>query len=91
MSVNAKTLTTIIILVLLLVIPPIIYSYVTKGYNNFMKLEVIGEKDLNGNDHKISDFSLINQDGIVINNDSMLGNIYVADFSLQPAQLYAQL
>ena len=52
MSVNAKTLTTIIILVLLLVIPPIIYSYVTKGYNNFMKLEVIGEKDLDGNDHK---------------------------------------
>ena len=80
MSINIKTITTIVILVLLLVIPPIIYSYVTKGYNNFMKLEVIGEKDLDGNDHKISDFSLINQDGIVINNDSMLGNIYVADF-----------
>ena len=80
MSVNTKTITTIIILVLLLVIPPIIYSYVTKGYNNFMKLEIIGEKDLDGNDHKISDFSLINQDGIVVNNDSMLGNIYVADF-----------
>ena len=80
MHIKTKTITTIIILVLLLVVPPIIYSYVTKGYNNFIKLQVAGEKDSNGNDHKISDFSFINQDGVVINNDSMLGNIYIADF-----------
>jgi protein SCO1/2 len=80
MHIKTKTITTIIILVLLLVVPPIIYSYVTKGYNNFIKLEVVGEKDELGNDHMIDNFSFINQDGYVINNDSMLGNIYVADF-----------
>ena len=80
MHIKTKTITTIIILVLLLVLPPIIYSYVTKGYNNFIKLEVVGEKDELGNDHMINNFSFINQDGYVINNDSMLGNIYVADF-----------
>ena len=80
MHIKTKTITTIIILVLLLVLPPIIYSYVTKGYNNIIKLEVVGEKDELGNDHMINNFSFINQDGYVINNDSMLGNIYVADF-----------
>ena len=80
MHIKTKTITTIIILVLLLVVPPIIYSYVTKGYNNFIKLKVVGEKDELGNDHMINNFSFINQDGYVINNDSMLGNIYVADF-----------
>lgn len=80
MSLNIKTITTITILVLLLVVPPIIYSYVTKGYNNFIKLEIIGEKDSEGNDHKISSFSFINQESNIINSDSMLGNIYVADF-----------
>ena len=80
MHIKTKTITTIIILVLLLVVPPIIYSYVTKGYNNFIKLEVVGEKDELGNDHMINDFSFINQDGLLINHDSMLGNIYVADF-----------
>ena len=80
MSLNIKTITTITILVLLLVVPPIIYSYVTKGYNNFIKLEIIGEKDSEGNDHKISSFSFINQESNIINSDRMLGNIYVADF-----------
>ena len=80
MQIKVKTITTITILVLLLVVPPIIYSYVTKGYNNFIKLEVVGEKDNNGNDHVIGDFSFINQNNEIINQDSMLGNIYVADF-----------
>ena len=75
-----KNITTLILLALLLVVPPIIYSYVTKGYNNFIKLEVVGEKKDNGEDHKISEFSLINQHNEIINNDTMLGNIYVADF-----------
>ena len=66
---------------LLLGVPPIIYSYVTKGYNNFIKLEVVEvEKNNNGSDHVIGDFSFINQNSEIINQDSMLGNIYVADF-----------
>ena len=80
MNIKMKNITTLILLALLLVVPPIIYSYVTKGYNNFIKLEVVGEKKDNGEDHKISKFSLINQHNEIINNDTMLGNIYVADF-----------
>ena len=37
----------------------------------------------------IGDFSFINQNSEIINQDSMLGNIYVADFSLPHAQPYA--
>ena len=58
MQIKVKTITTITILVLLLVVPPIIYSYVTKGYNNFIKLEVVGEKDINDLSRKnVLDFS----------------------------------
>tara|TARA_B100000767_G_C19708611_1_gene511718 strand:+ start:68 stop:784 length:717 start_codon:yes stop_codon:yes gene_type:complete len=81
MKFNLKSFTTIIILGLLLVAPPIIYSYVTKGYNNFIKLEIVGEKNPDtGEDHKISDFSFINQNNEVINNEDMDSNIYIADF-----------
>ena len=81
MKFNLKSFTTIIILGLLLVAPPIIYSYVTKGYNNFIKLEIVGEKNPDtGEDHKISEFSFINQNNEVINNEDMDSNIYIADF-----------
>jgi protein SCO1/2 len=81
MKFNLKSLTTIIILGLLLVAPPIIYSYVTKGYNNFIKLDIVGEKDPDtGDDHKISEFSFINQNNEIVNNKDMDSNIYIADF-----------
>lgn len=81
MKFNLKSFTTIIILGLLLVAPPIIYSYVTKGYNNFIKLEIVGEKNPDtGEDHKISEFSFINQNNEVVNNEDMDSNIYIADF-----------
>jgi len=65
----------ITLLFLLLVLPAIMYFYLTKGYNNFIKLEVIGEVD-----YKIDDFSFINQDNETITNDSLTGSIYVANF-----------
>ena len=81
MKFNLKSLTTIIILGLLLVAPPIIYSYVTKGYNNFIKLDIVGEKDPDtGENHKISEFSFINQNNEIVNNKDMDSNIYIADF-----------
>jgi len=81
MKFNLKSLTTIIILGLLLVAPPIIYSYVTKGYNNFIKLYIVGEKNPDtGEDHKISEFSFINQNNEIVNNKDMDSNIYIADF-----------
>ena len=65
----------ITLLFLLLVLPAIMYFYLTKGYNNFIKLEVIGEVD-----YSIDDFSFINQDNETITNDSLTGSIYVANF-----------
>ena len=65
----------ITILFLLLVLPPIVYFYVTRGFNNFINLEIIGEEN-----HKISNFQFTNQDSIIIDNSTMKGNIYVASF-----------
>jgi Uncharacterized protein SCO1/SenC/PrrC, involved in biogenesis of respiratory and photosynthetic systems len=65
----------ITLLFLLLVLPAIMYFYLTRGYNNFIKLEVIGEVD-----YSIDDFSFINQDNDTITNDSLAGSIYVANF-----------
>ena len=65
----------IVLLFLLLVLPAIMYFYLTRGYNNFIKLEIIGEAD-----YSIDDFSFINQDNDTITKDSLLGSIYVANF-----------
>jgi len=65
----------ITLLFLLLVLPAIMYFYLTRGYNNFIKLEVIGEVD-----YSIDDFSFINQDNDTITNNSLAGSIYVANF-----------
>ena len=65
----------ITLLFLLLILPAIMYFYLTKGYNNFIKLEVIGKVD-----YSIDDFSFINQDNETITKDSLTGSIYVANF-----------
>ena len=65
----------ITLLFLLLILPAIMYFYLTKGYNNFIKLEIIGEVD-----YSIDDFSFINQDNETITKDSLTGSIYVANF-----------
>ena len=66
---------SLFVLTLILIVPSIIYFYVTKGSNNFIHLEIIGEQD-----HNINTFSFINQDNKIITNDSLQGNIYVANF-----------
>jgi protein SCO1 len=65
----------ITLLFLLLVLPAVMYFYLTRGYNNFIKLEFIGAVD-----YSIDDFSFINQDNDTITKDSLLGSIYVANF-----------
>ena len=65
----------IILLFLLLVLPGLMYFYVTRGYNNFIKLEIIGEEG-----YSIDEFSFINQNNDTITNDSLTGSIYVANF-----------
>ena len=72
---NSKNSTIITILFLLLIFPSLVYFYVTRGYNNFINLEIVG-----GENHKIDNFSLINQNNQIVNNDSLRGNIYVANF-----------
>ena len=66
---------SLFILILILIVPSIIYFYVTKGSNNFIHLEIIGEQH-----HNINAFSFVNQDNEVVTNDSLEGNIYVANF-----------
>jgi protein SCO1/2 len=70
-----KNLNIGIILFLIFVLPPIVYFYTTRGYNNFSKLEIIGREG-----HKIPNFSFVNQHNEVVINDSLIGNIYVANF-----------
>ena len=65
----------IILLFLLLVLPGLMYFYVTRGYNNFIKLEIIGEEG-----YSIDEFSFINQNNDTITKDSLKGSIYVANF-----------
>ena len=72
---NSKNSTIITILFLLLIFPSLVYFYVTRGYNNFINLEIVG-----GESHKIDEFSLINQNNQIVNSDSLNGNIYVANF-----------
>lgn len=72
---HIKNLNITTILFLIFVLPPIVYFYTTRGYNNFSKLEIIGTEG-----HKIPDFSFVNQDNEVVINDSLIGNIYVANF-----------
>jgi protein SCO1/2 len=70
-----KKVVILTVLFLLLVLPPMVYFYVTRGFNTFIKLEVIGQED-----HKIANFSFINQNNEVVVNDSLRGNIYIANF-----------
>jgi protein SCO1 len=72
---SQKKIVVLIILFLILVLPPMVYFYVTKGYNNFIKLEVIGQEG-----HKIPEFIFRNQNNEVVVNDSLNGNIYIANF-----------
>ena len=75
MNDKTKNFLNIVILTSILVLPAIIYFYVTKGSNTFIKLEVIGQEG-----HQIADFSFINQNNEVVMNDSFKGNIYITNF-----------
>ena len=78
MFLNQKTIKKFnigIILFLIFVLPPLVYFYTTRGYNTFSKLEIIGTEG-----HKIPEFSFINQNNDVVINDSLIGNIYIANF-----------
>ena len=71
-----NTLTTKwIVLFLLLVLPGILYFYITRGSNNFVHLEVIGPEG-----HHIPEFKFINQNNDTITNLDYKDNIYVANF-----------
>ena len=72
---SRKQVVILTILFLLLVLPPMVYFYVTRGFNTFIKLEVVGDEN-----HRIANFSVINQNNEVVINDSLSGNIYIANF-----------
>ena len=64
-----------VLLFVLLVLPYIFYTIISKGENSFVKLAVIGEQG-----HIIPPFSFMNQDSIVITNVDYEENIYIANF-----------
>ena len=64
-----------ITLFLIFALPILVYFYTTRGYNTFSKLDVIGQAE-----HKIPPFAFVNQDNDTIVNDSLNGNIYIANF-----------
>ena len=64
-----------VLLFVLLVLPYLMYNYISKGENSFVKLAVIGAED-----HKIPAFSFTNQDSVTITNADYDDNIYVANF-----------
>jgi protein SCO1 len=46
-------------------------------------LPILGERDFNGKDtvyHTIADFQFLNQDSVLITNETVNGKIYIADF-----------
>ena len=63
------------LLFLLLCLPYFIFTYISKGQHSFIELAVIGEKD-----HKIPEFSFINQDSVIVTNSDYEDNIYIANF-----------
>jgi len=63
------------LLFVLLALPYMVYTFISKGENNFVKLAVIGEEG-----HQIPPFSFLNQDSITVTNADYDGNIYIANF-----------
>ena len=81
LGIPITSVTSVFILLIILALPLGIYKIITTGSNNFIKLDIVGEKDpLTNKDHTIADFSFVNQYGDMVNNNSMNGNIYIADF-----------
>ena len=70
-----KTLKKWIILFVLLILPYLLYTLLSKGENNFVKLAVVGEQG-----HKIPEFKFLNQNNDSITNKDYKGNIYIANF-----------
>ena len=64
-----------VLLFVLLVLPYLMYNYISKGENSFVKLAVIGAED-----HKIPAFSFTKQDNVTITNTDYDDNIYIANF-----------
>ena len=70
-----ETIKKFAILFVLLVLPYLMYNYISKGENSFVKLAVIGTDN-----HKIPAFSFVNQDSVTVTNADYDDNIYIANF-----------
>jgi protein SCO1/2 len=74
-----------IIVILSIVLGPLLFWFIiSRGTNNFRKLEVFGPKDLNEKGDTVyftvPPFKLVNQNGDTITEKSLDGKIYVANF-----------
>ncbi len=78
-----KTAKKVAILLAILLMPSIIYLFLSTGDYNYRSLPYIGpQSEQNGEKvyHKIPDFSFVNQNGETITQEDFKGKIYVADF-----------
>ncbi len=80
------------ILLAILIIPSIGYLIVSRGENNYQKLEILGPKEpvsAKPGDtiyHSIAPFSLLSHNGTVFTDKNLEGKIYVADFFFATCQ-----
>lgn len=81
-----KVLFKIGILLAILLLPSLVYMFLSTGINNFKRLEIYGPKTVAEGSttdtiyHTIPPFRFVNQNGDSITNMDYEGKIYVADF-----------
>jgi len=89
---NSKSVSRIIIILSILIIPSIGYLIVSSGDNKFSRLEIFGPKDPSPENpkdtiyHTIAPFELDAHDGSKFSSKQLDGKIYVADFFFATCQ-----
>ena len=68
-----------LIAILILILPSVIYIFLTYGKHNFTHLPYVGHQS-DSTFHIISDFSFVNQFNDTITNSDYQGNIYLSNF-----------
>jgi protein SCO1/2 len=56
------------------------YSILRENQDKLAVLPVYGEKNADGSEHRVANFSLVNQDGKTVTQDDFNNKVYVADF-----------
>src|SRR5690349_11354208 len=81
---KSSPLGKIVIVLSIFLIPFIFFFLLTRGKNNYKRLDIFGPKEVNASGDtayfRIPDFKLVNQNGDTITQKNLDGKIYVANF-----------